>query len=215
MTAICIKQLGQTDFATCCEQMQQFTASRTPKTPDEIWVTEHPPVYSLGLNRKNVKPPLRDDIPVVACDRGGKITYHGPGQLIIYGLMDFSRYGLTIRDWVSILEGSVVVLLEQQGIEATTDQSAPGVYVKGAKIASLGLRMKKHFCYHGLSVNVGMDLSPFQAIDPCGYANLPVTQLEDLALDLTMATVADQLTAYIQAECAQHASKAMRGKIAE
>lgn len=215
MAAIQIQQLGETDFAETCQRMQQFTASRSAQTADEFWITTHPAVYSLGLNRKSVKPPLRDDIPVVACDRGGKITYHGPGQLILYGLMDFSRYGLTIRDWVSLLEGSVVALLKQHGMHATTDNSAPGVYVDGAKIASLGLRMKKHYCYHGLSLNIDMDLSPFQAIDPCGYANLPVTQLKDLGINLTMDEVAEQLVTYLQAQCASHASKAMHGKIPE
>ncbi len=181
--------------------MQKFTASRTSATPDELWVTSHPPVYSLGLNRKQVKPPLRQDIPLVHCDRGGKITYHGPGQLIVYGLMDFSRYGFTIRDWVSVLEQSVVSLLRQNGLSANTDNAAPGVYVDGAKIASLGLRMKKHYCYHGLSINVDMDLSPFQAIDPCGYAGLPVTQCKDLGIDLNMAAVAERLTGSIISQC--------------
>lgn len=201
MTEIRIRQLGETDFEDVCQQMQQFTLNRRPETPDELWVTSHQPVYSLGLNRKQVNPPLREDIPLVHCDRGGKITYHGPGQLIVYGLIDLSRYGFNIRDWVSVLEQSVVSLLMAYGLSASTDKHAPGVYVDGAKIASLGLRMKKHYCYHGLSVNVDMDLSPFQAIDPCGYAGLPVTQCKDLGIDLNMTQVAEVLLSAIQSQC--------------
>lgn len=202
MHNIKIQQLAQTDFAETCALMQAFTAGRKEETPDELWVTEHQPVYSLGLNRKNTALPLRHDIPVVHCDRGGKITYHGPGQLIIYGLLDLSRYGFTIRDWVTVLEQSVISLLAEYGVEAVAKKSAPGVYVDGAKIASLGLRMKRNYCYHGLSLNVAMDLTPFDAIDPCGYANLPITQMRDLGIEVTMSEVSARLLVIIRQQIA-------------
>jgi len=209
LTKIAIKTLGETDFAQVCAQMQDFTAQREASTVDQLWLTTHPPVYSLGLNRKSVALPLRDDIPLVECDRGGKITYHGPGQLIIYGLIDLSRYGFSIRDWVSCLEQSVIDLLNSHGIEASAKKSAPGVYVGGAKIASLGLRMKKHYCYHGLSLNVDMDLSPFDAIDPCGYANQPVTQLADLGIQMPMTTIADALVSRLTQTLCEASEKSM------
>lgn len=201
-----IKYLGSTDFSTTCKAMQAFTASRDAQTPDEIWVTQHPPVYSLGLNRKNTRMPSRSDIPVIECDRGGKITYHGPGQLIVYVLLDLQRYGLTIRQLVTVMESAVITLLGHYGIQAIAQKDAPGVYVDGAKIASLGLRMKQHYCYHGLSLNVDMDLSPFSAIDPCGYANLPVTKMAALGITDDQATVVAGLLAEMQAQLMRHSA---------
>lgn len=195
-----IRHLGQTDFLETCDAMQSFTAARDANTPDEIWMTEHPPVYSLGLNRKQIRMPSREDIPVVHCDRGGKMTYHGPGQIIMYVLLDMRRYGLNIRQLVTCMENAVIGVLKQHGIVAIAKKNAPGVYVHDAKIAALGLRMKKHYCYHGLSVNLNMDLLPFSAIDPCGYAGLAVTQMHDLGITETFQTVSNQLLASFESQ---------------
>lgn len=180
--------------------MQAFTASRNAQTPDEIWLTEHASVYTLGLNRKSVRMPSRDDIPVVNTDRGGKITYHGPGQIIIYLLIDLKRKGINVRQLVSAMENAVIALLKESNVDAAAKADAPGVYVQDKKIASLGLRLKKECCYHGLSLNVEMDLSPFNAIDPCGYQGLEVTQLKSLGVDLTQAEAATKLLKYLTKE---------------
>jgi len=184
-----VRQLGLTDFETTWHAMQKFTAERTENTPDELWLTEHSAVYTLGLNRKNVRLPIRDDIPLLHTDRGGKITYHGPGQLIIYVLFDLNRNNLNIRRLVSLLENSVIELLDNSGKKAVAKTDAPGVYVEEAKIASLGLRIKNNCCYHGLSLNINMDLSPFEAIDPCGYAGLKVTQTKDLGINANFEVI--------------------------
>ncbi len=196
--SIIVRHLGLTDFAEICAAMQKFTAERTAATSDEIWLTEHYPVYSFGLNKKNVRSPWRDDIPVVDCDRGGKITYHGPGQIIMYVLLDLKRHGLNIRQLVSLLEQSVIDILQTHGIQAEAKKDAPGVYVNEAKIAALGLRVKKDYCYHGLSLNVNMDLMPFSFIDPCGYAGLQTTQLKDLGVQKNCDEVATQLVSTFQ-----------------
>lgn len=193
--AILVRHLGRTDYTQTWLAMQQFNADRTPSTADEVWVTEHFPVYTLGLNRQGVRLPNASDIPLVMTDRGGKITYHGPGQLIIYPLLDLKRHGLSVRKLVSVLENSVIAWLAEYGVQAQAKSNAPGVYVQEAKIAALGLRIKNNGSYHGLSVNVAMDLSPFHAIDPCGYAGLAVTQTQDLGLQLTLSQAAEQLTA--------------------
>jgi lipoyl(octanoyl) transferase len=178
--------------------MQSFNANRTPDTPDELWLTEHPPVYSLGLNRRQVRLPQRDDISTILTDRGGKITYHGPGQIVVYVLANLVRRRLNIRTLVSLLENTVIELLAEHGVQASAKKDAPGVYVKlndgqEAKIASLGLRVKNNCCYHGLSLNVDMDLSPFEAIDPCGYAGLKVTQTRDLGITADLQTLSEHL----------------------
>jgi len=193
-----IRRLGLTDFEQTCQAMQAFTAARNSDTADGLWLTQHSPVYTLGLNRRQVAPALRHDIPTVLTDRGGKITYHGPGQIIIYALLDLSRRRLNIRSLVSALEGAVIELLAEQQISAFAKKEAPGVYVeldKGldAKIASLGLRLKNNCCYHGLSLNVDMDLSPFSAIDPCGYVGQQVTQTRDLGIDADVDTLSEML----------------------
>lgn len=190
MQKLIIRDLGVTDFAATCEAMQRFTAERTADTPDELWLTQHPPVYTLGLNRRQVRPAQRADIPTILTDRGGKMTYHGPGQMIIYLLLDLKRRDLNIRSLVTLIENAVVSLLAEYSIHAYAKKDAPGVYIKPdqgveAKIASLGLRVKNHCCYHGLSLNVDMDLTPFSAIDPCGYAGLAITQTKDLGIDET------------------------------
>lgn len=199
---IIVRNLGVTSFEATCEAMQQFTTARGLDSADEIWLTEHPPVYSLGLNRKQVSPPSRDDIAIVNTDRGGKITYHGPGQVILYVLLDLSRRNLNIRSLVSLLENTVIELLAQYKVNAVAKKDAPGVYVSlansdEAKIASLGLRVKNNCCYHGLSLNIDMDLSPFSAIDPCGYKGLAVTQTKDLGIDANIQTIGEQLVAML------------------
>lgn len=196
--SLSIRHLGITDFDTTCQAMQQFTAQRTNDTPDELWLTEHLPVYTLGLNRKQVRLPVRNDIAVINTDRGGKITYHGPGQVIIYVLLDLTRRKLNIRNLVSLMEESVIELLADYNVNATAKKEAPGVYVTNndglsAKIASLGLRVKNNCCYHGLSLNVEMDLSPFNAIDPCGYVGLNVTQTKDLGIMADTQTIGELL----------------------
>ncbi|MGZ8257922.1 MAG: lipoyl(octanoyl) transferase LipB [Methylotenera sp.] len=188
-----VRHLGITDFEATCLAMQRFTAERSSNTPDELWITEHPPVYSLGLNRRQVRLPNRDDIPLVHTDRGGKITYHGPGQVVIYVLLDLKRRHLNIRKLVSLLENTVISLLARYEITATAKTDAPGVYVQDAKIAALGLRIKNSCCYHGLSLNINMDLSPFEAIDPCGYVGLKVTQIKDLGIDADVPTMGELL----------------------
>lgn len=188
-----IRRLGRTDYEPVWHAMQAFTAARSADTMDEMWVTEHPPIYTLGLNRRDVRLPTRDDIQLMLVDRGGKITYHGPGQVVIYLLLDLNRKGLKVRQLVSAMENAIIELLAAHEIEASALNDAPGVYVGGRKIASLGLRLKKNLCYHGLALNVAMDLRPFDAIDPCGYRGLQVTQLTDLGIDMSLPAVADAL----------------------
>jgi len=200
MPTLFIRRLGRTEFESTWRAMQDFTTARNAEMPDEIWLTEHSPVYTLGLNRKDVRMPTRDDIPVVNTDRGGKITYHGPGQTIIYLLIDLKRKGMNVRQLVSAMENSVVTLLAEMNVPALARADAPGVYVHDKKIASVGLRLKKECCYHGIALNVDMDLSPFSAIDPCGYRGLEVTQLRDLNIHLSQAEAAEKLLKYLTKE---------------
>jgi lipoyl(octanoyl) transferase len=162
-------------------EMQAFTAERTAATRDEIWFVEHAPVYTLGMRASRAHLLAPGDIPVVQIDRGGQVTYHGPGQLVAYVLLDLERRALTPRKLVQALEGAVIDTAAGYGVTAVARRDAPGVYVAGAKIAAVGLRVKRHCSYHGLAVNVAMDLKPFAGINPCGYANLPVTDLRTLA----------------------------------
>ncbi len=181
---ILLKKLGSQDYTSVWQQMQQFTTERTPETTDEIWVVEHPPVYTLGLNGKQehlLDPGL---IPVVATDRGGQVTYHGPGQLVVYLLADLKRLKIGPRQLVSILENAMINTLAQYGVDSQAKTEAPGVYIEEKKIGSVGLRIKKGCSYHGLSFNNQMDLSPFRRINPCGYAGLEVTQLADQGVDI-------------------------------
>lgn len=190
------RQLGLTDYQTTLAAMQAFTLNRTNETADELWLTEHPAIYTLGLNRKNVRLP-QNNIPLVLVDRGGKITYHGPGQAVIYLLVDLKRRNLNVRQLVNITETSIIGLLAQLNVKAISMPNAPGVYVqtdgKCKKIASLGLRLKNNCCYHGLSLNVEMDLTPFSAIDPCGYAGLEVTQTKALGITKNCAQIGEKL----------------------
>jgi lipoyl(octanoyl) transferase len=174
--------------------MKDFTLSRTADTPDELWVVEHPPVYTLGLSTKPEHLPRRDNgIPVIKTDRGGQITYHGPGQVVVYTLLDLRRRALGIRVLVRRLEQAVIELLGAYDVTAFGREDAPGVYVNGAKVAALCLRVRNGCCYHGLSLNVEMDLAPFRAINPCGYPGLEVTQTRDLGIDASMAALAERL----------------------
>lgn len=198
---IIIRDLGRTDYQSTLKAMQSFTENRTPETPDELWLTEHDSVYTLGLNRKNVRIP-ENKIPVVLVDRGGKITYHGLGQVIIYCLLDLKRHHLNVRQLVQIIETSIIELLAAHQIKSTAKNDAPGVYVTinncEKKIASLGLRLKNNCCYHGLSLNVEMDLSPFSAIDPCGYAGLQMTQTKNLGINQNAQQLGEYLVSSLK-----------------
>ncbi len=174
-----IKHLGRTDYEPVWQAMKVFTDQRGPHTPDEFWITEHEPVYTQGLNGREQHLINTGNIPVVQVDRGGQVTYHGPGQLVIYCLLDLKRLNLGIRQLVTILESSIIKVLDSLGIDAKARTDAPGVYVDEAKIAALGLRIRKGCCYHGLSFNLDMDLAPFAGINPCGLQGLEVTQLAD------------------------------------
>lgn len=197
MQIIC-RDLGITDYQKTLASMQVFTKNRTPSTPDELWLTMHSAVYTLGLNRTDCRLPNRHDIPIVQSDRGGKITYHGAGQVIIYCLLDLKRSKLNVRELVNIIEVSIVKLLASHGITASTQKNAPGVYVNNSKIASLGLRLKNQCCYHGLSLNVSMDLSPFNAIDPCGYQGLEMTQTKNFGIEKTPQQMGEALLNLLQ-----------------
>jgi lipoyl(octanoyl) transferase len=188
-----VHSLGLVEYQPTWEAMKQFTAARTPDTRDEIWLLQHPPVYTQGLAGKPEHLLRGTDIPVVKIDRGGQITYHGPGQIVAYLLLDMRRWRLGVRDLVSLMEQSVIDLLAEFGISAHSRRDAPGVYVDGAKIAALGLKIKNGFCYHGLSFNVNMDLTPFSNINPCGYAGLRVTQACELGITVPFNELQAQL----------------------
>lgn len=174
-----VRQLGRVEYEPTWRAMQAFTAARQADTPDEIWVLEHPPVYTQGQAGKPEHLIAATDIPVIPIDRGGQITYHGPGQVVVYVLVDLRRCGYGIRELVTRMEQAVIDLLSRHSVNAARQSGAPGVYVDGAKIAALGLRVKHGCTYHGLALNVDMDLSPFSAINPCGYAGMQVTQCRD------------------------------------
>lgn len=196
--AVIVKRLGVLEYEPAWRAMQSFTASRSAATTDEIWVLQHPAVYTLGIaGRAAHLPRVRSDIPVVRIDRGGQITYHGPGQLVAYLLLDMKRRGLTVRPLVRLMEKAVIDLLADYGIGAASRIEAPGVYVGAAKIAALGLRVTRGRCYHGLALNVDMDLSPFYAIDPCGYPGLAVTQMKDLGIADDVELVGAKLTRHL------------------
>lgn len=201
MNAPLIRWLGRVDYEPTWHAMQEFTAARRPETPDELWVCEHPPVFTLGQAGKPEHLLADIGIPLVKIDRGGQITYHGPGQVVIYLMLDFTRFGVSIRELVSRIEQAIIDLLTEHGILAKRLDGAPGVYVHRngnvAKIAALGLRVRKNGCYHGLSLNVDMDLSPFSAINPCGYAGMAVTQMRDLGVTLPPAQVAEALVKHL------------------
>ncbi|MCS6785564.1 MAG: lipoyl(octanoyl) transferase LipB [Thiobacillaceae bacterium] len=190
-----VRHLGRSDYATTWRAMQAYTAARGPDTADELWLTEHPPVYTLGQagRREHL---LRDiGVPVLAVDRGGQVTYHGPGQAVVYVLLDLRRRAYGVKGLVQRLEQAVIDLLAAQGVAAERLAGAPGVYVRRgdgapAKLAALGLKVRNGCTYHGLALNVDLDLTPFNAINPCGHAGMPVTRLKDLGLATTVEQAA-------------------------
>jgi lipoyl(octanoyl) transferase len=191
---LAVKRLGVAPYEPTWRAMQAFTAARDGDTPDEIWLLQHPAVYTLGVAARAAHlPRIDNDIPVVRIDRGGQITYHGPGQIVAYLLLDMRRRALTVRPLVRSMERAVIDLLADYGIAAAGRPEAPGVYVGNSKIAALGLRISRGFSYHGLALNVDMDLSPFTAIDPCGYPGLAVTQLRDFGVADPLSVVEDKL----------------------
>jgi len=192
-----VKRLGRVDYEPTFQAMQDFTAARTAETPDELWIVEHPPVYTLGQAGKPEHILEDVGIPVVQIDRGGQVTYHGPGQVVIYLLLDLARLKVKVRELVTAIEQAVIDFLAAHGVTAERHAGAPGVYVGEAKIAALGLKIKNGCSYHGLSLNVDMDLHPFTAINPCGYAGLKVTQTRDLGIPLTAHEAGEQLSQHL------------------
>ncbi len=192
-----VKQLGRVEYEPTWRAMLDFTIARTADTPDEIWIVEHPPVFTLGQAGKPEHLLVDVGIPVVKIDRGGQITYHGPGQVVIYLLLDLSRLKIKVRELVTAIEQAVIDFLAAHGVTADRLAGAPGVYVGDAKIAALGLKIKNGCSYHGLSLNVDMDISPFTAINPCGYAGLKVVQTKDFNIPLTAEQAGEQLTQYL------------------
>jgi lipoyl(octanoyl) transferase len=188
-----IKWLGRVPYEPTWRAMQQFTEARTADTADELWLLEHPPVYTLGMNGDPAHLLKPGAIPVVRTDRGGQVTYHGPGQLVVYALIDLKRAGLGLRDLVTALERAVIDLAARYRILAECRTRAPGVYVDGRKLASVGLRIRRGGSYHGLALNVNMDLEPFRRINPCGYAGLAMTQLGSLGGPADLRAVAEEL----------------------
>jgi lipoyl(octanoyl) transferase len=185
---ILVKRLGRVDYLPTWEAMRAFTRGRGESTPDELWLLEHPPVYTVGQGA--ALPVVDNAIPAVKVDRGGDVTYHGPGQVVIYTLVDLARRGLKVKAFVCLLEQALIDLL---GPRAERKAGAPGVYVEGAKIAALGIRVVRGRAYHGLALNVDMDLAPFSAIDPCGYPGLRVTQMRELEFTESSGAVAERL----------------------
>ena len=194
-------QWGLAEYGSTFEAMKAFNEARNEDTEDELWIVEHPPVFTQGMAGKSEHLLVRDDIPVVQIDRGGQITYHGPGQLVVYTMIDFKRRKTSVRHIVSALENSIIATLAEYGIDAAADPKRPGVYVNGRKIASLGLRIKNGSVYHGLALNIDMDLTPFTHINPCGYAGLEMTQIVDFVQPApTIGEVAEKLVSFLKQE---------------
>ena len=189
-----VKFLGRSDYVHCWQQMRDYTQSRDPHSSDQIWITEHDPVFTQGHNGKSEHLLDTGDIPVIQIDRGGQVTYHGPGQLVDYCLLNISRLGFGVRALVTHIENAIISYLATYGIDSTARADAPGVYVGDAKIAALGLRIRKGCCYHGLSLNIDMDLGPFSRINPCGFENLAVTQLSDFNVSIELEQAGRELT---------------------
>jgi lipoyl(octanoyl) transferase len=192
-----IKRLGRLPYEPAWEAMRRFTDTRGPETPDELWVVEHPPVYTLGQAGKAEHLLQATEIPLVKIDRGGQITYHGPGQVVVYLLIDLPRRGLKVRELVHLMEQALIDCLASYGVTAQRRAGAPGVYVGDAKIAALGLRVRSGCSYHGLALNVDMDLTPFTWINPCGYSGLQTIQLADLGVPETPAGAGERLVAQL------------------
>jgi lipoyl(octanoyl) transferase len=190
---VVIRNLGLQDYETTWQDMQRFTRERNTGTTDELWIVEHFPVYTLGLNGKREHLLDTGPIPVINTDRGGQVTYHGPGQLVIYTLLDIKRLKINIRELVTVLEQAMISALAEFGITAVSRADAPGVYVNAEKIGSIGLRIKNNCSYHGLSLNNDMDLRPFDHINTCGYSDLKVTQLADLGVSISSSQLANSV----------------------
>ena len=188
--SINLRHKGHQDYQSCWQEMQDYTLARDENSADEIWIVEHPPVFTQGLNGKPEHLLQASEIPVVNTDRGGQITYHAPGQLVVYILIDIKRRELGVRQLVTIIEQAMIAALAQYGLQAVAKAEAPGVYIQDKKIGSVGLRIKKGCSYHGLSLNNNMDLSPFSYINPCGYKGLQVTQLADLGVNIKTTELA-------------------------
>jgi lipoyl(octanoyl) transferase len=192
-----IRHLGLVEYEPTWRAMQRFTDERGAGTPDEIWFLEHPPVFTLGMNASAAHVLAPGEIPVVQIDRGGQVTYHGPGQLVVYPLVDLRRAGLGVRDLVTALEQSVIDLAAAFGVHAESRRSAPGVYVDGRKLASVGIRVRRGASYHGLALNVNLDLEPFRRINPCGYEGLEMTRLSELGGPTGVAEAAAALEPHL------------------
>lgn len=193
-----IRRPGVVDYETAWHDMQAFTSNRDEDTPDELWFLQHPPVFTLGRNGKQKHLHATGEIPVINVDRGGQVTYHGPGQLVVYTLLDINRRQLGVQSLVRLLERAVIDLCSDHAIHAQRRDNAPGVYVDNRKLAALGLRVRKGRVFHGLSLNVDMDLEPFAMIDPCGYQDMEVTQLRQLGVDASMESVSTQLQKHLE-----------------
>lgn len=193
-----VRHLGLRDYESVWHDMQQFTEQRNENTADEIWLLEHPPVFTLGLNGKSEHILDAGDIPVIQCDRGGQVTYHGPGQLIVYLLLDLKRRDLGVKKLVNKIEQAIIDLLADSGIEGHRRDKAPGIYIGDAKIAALGLRVRRGCSYHGLSLNIDMDLEPFTRINPCGFANMKAAQAKDYLTDTTITATGAGLLTYLE-----------------
>lgn len=202
---IIIRKLGRQDYLPTFDAMRKFSQSRDDKSSDEFWLVEHPPVYTQGRNSKPEHLLNSGSINVVDIDRGGQVTYHGPGQLVLYVMLDLTRMGKGVRYLVSAMEQSIINLLTSYSVSATARADAPGVYVNGAKVAALGLRISRGRSYHGLSLNVDMDLTPYQGINPCGHAGMIVTQCRDLGIKDSLATISNQLCILLSKELGYNA----------
>jgi lipoyl(octanoyl) transferase len=201
-----IRHLGLVPYESTWRSMQRFTDERGASTPDEIWLLEHPPVFTLGLNASREHLKCAGDIPVVQIDRGGQVTYHGPGQLVIYPLIDLRRRALDVRRLVVALENAVIAYVAELGVAASGSREAPGVYVGGAKLASIGLRIRRGASYHGLALNVSLDLEPFERINVCGYPGLAVTRLLDLAGGVDVGSAAAGLVPHLVRQLGYHSA---------
>ncbi len=203
--SIVVHHLGKVPYSEAWQKMQDFTNSRNEDTADEFWFLQHPPVYTMGKNAKSEHLLAPDNIPVVNSDRGGQVTYHGPGQLVVYTLLDLKRLKIGVRDLVTLIEKTLIELLDDYDIAANARSDAPGVYVNNAKIAALGLRIRKGCSFHGLALNVDMDLEPFSRINPCGYEGLEITQLKNFIEDVEMDEVVADLQQRLMNNILSHA----------
>ena len=208
-----IRRLGIRDHAETYTDMAQFTLDRNAHTGDEIWCLQHTPVFTLGLAGREEHILNAGAIPVIKTDRGGQVTYHGPGQLIVYLMLDLARRELTVKRYVYLLEQALIETCRMLDVKAERKSGAPGVYVAGKKIAALGIRVKRGYSYHGLALNVDMDLAPFQRINPCGYPGLEVTQLADMGCELTVTEAFDALLPQLVAQLGINVEHSSQSKI--